>query len=247
MGSMICRSPTGSSPRMRGAPVPGRRHDLRPGIIPAYAGSTSVCRGWRRMYWDHPRVCGEHCRLYRLTAPCRGSSPRMRGALAPVETGHDLQGIIPAYAGSTLCFSMTRVMAGDHPRVCGEHKPYSTSTLERSGSSPRMRGALKRNWDQHRAGGSSPRMRGAPVVGVVQADASGIIPAYAGSTVGLGKTIHQAEDHPRVCGEHGKMAFFSVVVRGSSPRMRGAPCRTTGADWTRRIIPAYAGSTFRPG
>ena len=52
----------GSSPRMRG--TPGRFHNLRDetGIIPAYAGNTYATVNVQVAVWDHPRVCGEHCR-----------------------------------------------------------------------------------------------------------------------------------------------------------------------------------------
>ena len=51
----------------------------------------------------------------------------------------------------------------DHPRVCGEHLPSRLSRRSTTGSSPRMRGA--------RRGGASLH------------PPSGIIPAYAGSTL----------------------------------------------------------------
>ena len=50
----------GSSPRMRGALNHPPAWPKTPGIIPAYAGSTSSCQLlWHRKR-DHPRVCGEH-------------------------------------------------------------------------------------------------------------------------------------------------------------------------------------------
>ena len=70
----------------------------------------------------------------------------------------------------------------DHPRVCGEHTSFTVPSLPMTGSSPRMRGALK----THRRY-QAPR---------------GIIPAYAGSTDASGESRQLGEDHPRVCGEH---------------------------------------------
>ena len=71
----------GSSPRMRGA----RTHWCLPkspwGIIPAYAGSTSLIYGQTISTRDHPRVCGEHCFFQPMEGMLAGSSPRMRGAL----------------------------------------------------------------------------------------------------------------------------------------------------------------------
>ena len=72
----------GSSPRMRGT-LDGPRFERHfHGIIPAYAGNTTR---WYRAYvtcWDHPRVCGEHCELWREAPSAWGSSPRMRGTHA---------------------------------------------------------------------------------------------------------------------------------------------------------------------
>ena len=218
----------GSSPRMRGAldALPDR--GLCWWIIPAYAGST--CPGWPRAWLrtDHPRVCGEHVIAGTGSVSGAGSSPRMRGAHRFHYPMRRVHRIIPAYAGSTLCGSLGRrrtslLLAGDHPRVCGEHV-----------NNGRQNG---REW------GSSPRMRGAPVwitPGVIR---SGIIPAYAGSTRCSGFRRRSDRDHPRVCGEHGKGKVNRRSKDGSSPRMRGAlACDVTVMVRT-EIIPAYAGST----
>ena len=54
----------------------------RPGIIPAYAGSTVRVAGAAQAGQDHPRVCGEHSYPNSMTRTFGGSSPRMRGAQA---------------------------------------------------------------------------------------------------------------------------------------------------------------------
>ena len=119
----VCDSGTrGSSPRMRGALVVGRRARLGEGIIPAYAGSTRLHLPIQSRCRDHPRVCGEHGIKDGKISAGKGSSPRMRGALASLPTVLLPRGIIPAYAGSTFG---TR---SDAPMW--------------TGSSPRMRGAL---------------------------------------------------------------------------------------------------------
>ena len=88
----------------------------------------------------------------------------MRGALRDAPWVAKGIGIIPAYAGSTDRLIAFGQMAGDHPRVCGEHVARNFARWLTSGSSPRMRGALdKANFI---------------------ADRTGIIPAYAGSTQG---------------------------------------------------------------
>ena len=188
----------------------------------------------------------------------------MRGAPRPRSRTRRSSGIIPAYAGSTLAESSTPTSSRDHPRVCGEHAVLTNDTRAILGSSPRMRGAPQRlsasclsRWDHPRVCGehrplmssrmeelgSSPRMRGAPEKQVKQSFASGIIPAYAGSTWTNERQNRERRDHPRVCGEHAFVLTVPFSFTGSSPRMRGAPRRRESAASLRRIIPAYAGST----
>ena len=71
------------------------------GIIPAYAGSTPSRRQGSCMCKDHPRVCGEHMKFMTSSYCSWGSSPRMRGARALLDGTVEVDGIIPAYAGST--------------------------------------------------------------------------------------------------------------------------------------------------
>ena len=73
------------------------------------------------------------------------------------------------------------------------------------------------------ASGSSPRMRGAHGHSAIIAQASRIIPAYAGSTTGRDQKHRRGKDHPRVCGEHVTASSDGDFEKGSSPRMRGAP------------------------
>ena len=115
----------GSSPRMWGThhtrPVRGRGT----GIIPAYAGNTESS-SWRQCPTrDHPRVCGEHMMSLRFIPCDPGSSPRMRGTLAGCEVQVSVRGIIPAYAGNTFFALATISGRRDHPRVCGEHCPFT--------------------------------------------------------------------------------------------------------------------------
>ena len=215
--------PSGSSPRMRGAPHVGEVCWSYRGIIPAYAGSTGNIQKCRSTCGDHPRVCGEHERLDHQQVRRSGSSPRMRGAPLLRQSGTWPSGIIPAYAGSTLPAVCFRCCRWDHPRVCGEHAIVAARALYDAGSSPRMRGAPN--------GGSSD--------GLLR----GIIPAYAGSTLPAVCFRCCRWDHPRVCGEHVYLNEGREAKVGSSPRMRGAP-KLSGRVWVKYgIIPAYAGST----
>ena len=160
----LVNSGRGSSPRMRGALSFGCAGQVRPGIIPADAGSTRSSAGTGRPGEDHPRGCGEHWSGWYIVLSVQGSSPRMRGALCAKISAVKCIGIIPADAGSTLMIAGRMLFKEDHPRGCGEHAFPSESVSSSLGSSPRMRGA--RRWMYS----SSVRLR--------------IIPADAGSTFG---------------------------------------------------------------
>ena len=147
----------------------------------------------------------------------------MRGAPGHAGRAEHPGRIIPADAGSTLRDGGWRARNGDHPRGCGEHGSVQNQSVQTPGSSPRMRVALR-----------------CLFVGLA---ASGIIPADAGSTTTAQLGRARWQDHPRGCGEHIIFREVTRPVRGSSPRMRGAPKRHSQPRLWRGIIPADAGST----
>ena len=165
----IGRSPTppktGTSPRMRGKHGLFRGGFLNLRNIPAYAGKTLLLPWCGLWHTEHPRVCGENFLPRLLYSVVSGTSPRMRGKL---EWGIDcvvLLRNIPAYAGKTPGVWPSCRHAEEHPRVCGENKPFVFRFRIRKGTSPRMRGKL----------GGFRRCGGAPRN----------IPAYAGKTGGF--------------------------------------------------------------
>ena len=182
MAPDVCGSLKGSSPRMRGARLQGRRPKSLTRIIPAYAGSTCRKGSSYLIIADHPRVCGEHWFDALEGDSVTGSSPRMRGAREAEYGTYGSMRIIPAYAGSTSIVLTRQTMVRDHPRVCGEHEIIQHKSVIQKGSSPRMRGA--RLCQAYRC------LYGR------------IIPAYAGSTKCLTVIKRALKDHPRVCGEH---------------------------------------------
>ena len=113
---------------------------------------------------------------------------------------------------------------GDHPRVCGEHCGEHSASFGVLGSSPRMRGTLRRAFRKFRR--------------------LGIIPAYAGNTQPVSPCRQCNRDHPRVCGEHNDDTTPDYGDVGSSPRMRGTPFVVIAVTVWRGIIPAYAGNTL---
>ena len=72
---------------------------------------------------------------------------------------------------------------------------------------------------------------------------TGIIPAYAGSTVTAVFRRRPTWDHPRIRGEHTLPVPYLIPRPGSSPHTRGARRRRRARPSAGRIIPAYAGST----
>ncbi len=147
---------------MRGTRKIAARYEKLTGIIPAYAGNTSNVRSSMVSTWDHPRVCGEHVKRTQLDGVNVGSSPRMRGTRQTYAARWCQRGIIPAYAGNTVCLPSYSPCLRDHPRVCGEHPGVMAKC-----DTP---------------GGSSPRMRGTRCWAYVRSPVWGIIPAYAGNT-----------------------------------------------------------------
>ena len=154
----------GSSPHTRGAHAVEEliAHGL--GIIPAYAGSTTLSRSAGTFLADHPRIRGEHMWFDKMDSRAVGSSPHTRGAPpARLRRGFRAR-IIPAYAGSTMARHMSVGHLPDHPRIRGEHLSPKLRFGSYAGSSPHTRGALET------IGG--------------HVDVARIIPAYAGSTKG---------------------------------------------------------------
>ena len=90
-----------------------------------------------------------------------------------------------------------------HPRVGGENEDDLVHGNDVAGSSPRGRGK--------RRGGPPGRNKG------------GLIPAWAGKTMGHGRRHHDGQAHPRVGGENAAMMRSVLPIQGSSPRGRGKP------------------------
>ncbi len=72
---------------------------------------------------------------------------------------------------------------------------------------------------------------------------AGLIPAHAGSTLMCSMKTTSWRAHPRACGEHPTDAKAPLDVKGSSPRMRGAPLDAVYIGNDDGLIPAHAGST----
>ena len=180
---------TGSSPHTRGA-LHRDGIDVHPvRIIPAYAGSTSA--RWERSSStkDHPRIRGEHSAAWR--------SPSVNRRIIPAYAGSTTRtlwrrrgggGSSPHTRGAPQADASLRIVATDHPRIRGEHRPRGFRSAPGPGSSPHTRGAL--------------------IVGELVAGERRIIPAYAGSTSARMRSRSTTRDHPRIRGEHNKVVIL---------------------------------------
>lgn len=108
--------------------------------------------------------------------------------------------ITPAYAGKTKSPAGFVKLHEDHPRVCGKY--ICTFLLQNSDK------------------GSPPRMREIPSLRCRNKLTRGITPAYAGNTSLCHFLSALSWDHPRVCGKYFSLNNFSILCRGSPPRMR---------------------------
>ena len=152
-----------------------------------------------------------------------GTSPRMRGKLTRRIARCCTPRNIPAYAGKTLRVWCTKIIAQEHPRVCGENVVGGLTNFIGVGTSPRMRGKQGYlDWRECRTGN---------------------IPAYAGKTPQPASPRPAQSEHPRVCGENCRRLQQWGMHDGTSPRMRGKPRLHLSEPAPIRNIPAYAGKT----
>ena len=134
-----------------------------------------------------------------------------------------VHGLIPTYAGNTICCGLSSSGLRAHPHVCGEHASILEEPTLWWGSSPRMRGTRTH----------VPRRTQLP----------GLIPTYAGNTAPAWRLIALRRAHPHVCGEHGTATEYSSPTKGSSPRMRGTQYFGVAGSVDLGLIPTYAGNT----
>ena len=87
-------------------------------------------------------------------------------------------------------------------------------------------------------------MRGKDDEGRLKLRHVGITPAYAGKRRQTGNQNHDAEDHPRVCGEKCFAISAALSEKGSPPRMRGKERILQARATKTRITPAYAGKSL---
>ena len=166
---------------------------------------------------------GEHIWLRCAAVVHEGSSPHARGTRRMLYLIRLPKGIIPACAGNTVGSSQDSLACRDHPRMRGEHSLSSSSMSFTSGSSPHARGTLLIHSESYTE--------------------KGIIPACAGNTVRIARSVVPARDHPRMRGEHLVTLPGAPEPPGSSPHARGTLIHLFRDVGEKGIIPACAGNT----
>ncbi len=152
-----------------------------------------------------------------------GSSPPARGPRLVDASDAPPVRLIPACAGTTGrgCDETFHYQA--HPRLRGDHFAARKAAIARIGSSPPARG---------------PRATAVAIV-----DATGLIPACAGTTLPRAFYCPFVGAHPRLRGDHGFPSGQSTSILGSSPPARGPLLGAEPTAYAGGLIPACAGTT----
>ena len=125
---------------MRGKRPTSLPASLQTRITPAGAGKTRLDHRRQRLYWDHPRRCGENSTVSDFFAFAQGSPPQVRGKLSYSKNVLQLLRITPAGAGKTLKYKICKSAFKDHPRRCGENQRGRVDCCPHQGSPPQVRG-----------------------------------------------------------------------------------------------------------
>ena len=147
----------------------------------------------------------------------------MRGKPTLQALHHQFPRITPAGAGKTPACRCCCWHRKDHPRRCGENDIYREPFKRVAGSPPQVRG--KPEW-----------------IDYMEAY-RGITPAGAGKTTSHSIYPHQAQDHPRRCGENSRAMEHRPRYLGSPPQVRGKRELNFYRRKSDRITPAGAGKT----
>ena len=167
-GARIPPGIVGSSPLTRGKRVRSLDNLGQVGLIPAHAGKTRPVAGASGWVEAHPRSRGENLAILAAHADGGGSSPLTRGKHVSQGRLNEYDRLIPAHAGKTLSDRHLRTNHPAHPRSRGENDDEQRGYMVDAGSSPLTRGKHRAHLGRH--------LR------------SGLIPAHAGKTQGLGGT-----------------------------------------------------------
>ena len=173
----------------------------------------------------YPRVGGGNRALCSRTDGCNGLSPRGRGKPRIGRSKRIKAWSIPAWAGETRRPAQDIAAGQVYPRVGGGNQRHHPQQVGRRGLSPRGRGKQTAHIAQRLYVGS--------------------IPAWAGETPNMNRTLTTSEVYPRVGGGNHRYTRPRRELSGLSPRGRGKPATLFPAPYPDRSIPAWAGETRR--
>ena len=114
---------------MRGKGADHLRSEVCLGITPACAGKSLLARTSSACPWDHPRVCGEKRQNLGPHTARKGSPPRVRGKVRPVENQYKRLGITPACAGKSSIQHLTASL-GEFEVQKGHPVPHLRQRLQ---------------------------------------------------------------------------------------------------------------------
>ena len=172
----------GLSPRVRGNLRPDDRQDGRRGSIPACAGEPGTIPGDGCVMRVYPRVCGGTSDTDQVSGIAWGLSPRVRGNLLKLVSGHPASGSIPACAGEPSCPWRCICRGRVYPRVCGGTDEEQTAYQDGEGLSPRVRGNHTVLNINAIMGGSIPACAGEPRLWCGSLPSSWVYPRVCGGT-----------------------------------------------------------------
>ena len=148
----------------------------------------------------------------------------MRGKVTSSTSRSGVTWITPAYAGKRPLKCRNVLQKWDHPRLCGEKRPFEAVVYRYVGSPPPMRGKAEE-------------------IRVLNIEGR-ITPAYAGKSAFDASCFDKFWDHPRLCGEKPAIHFWIGVTTGSPPPMRGKAHGFADRCQCKGITPAYAGKRW---
>ena len=158
--------------------------------------------------------------------PFGRSSPRVWGQGAQACQREQRKRIIPTRVGTSGSPALFPPRLRDHPHACGDKVFAGTAEKEKSGSSPRVWGQVKKVLTNGRF--------------------CGIIPTRVGTSQTCLCRYGKGEDHPHACGDKFRLNFRARSIEGSSPRVWGQETSLLTNATQKRIIPTRVGTSFFP-
>ena len=216
-------------------------------FIPARAGNGNRPIHTHVSNTVHPRACGERASISSINSAISGSSPRVRGTVAQLGADQDVRRFIPARAGNGHHGGSTNEAKKVHPRACGERLLVDQGSRQGCGSSPRVRGTVRKAGVRIVLSSVHPRACGERHDRGRQGSGQGrFIPARAGNGQKRCGRPRLPAVHPRACGERSRSSTRAAGAAGSSPRVRGTGPHQCLASGALRFIPARAGNGLSP-